>query len=59
MQSPELADVRCDDCGTEWKENDIKVLLPDIPHLFERIEPGEEVPFGECPDCGALVHLIR
>ena len=37
-------------------ENELKCVFPDIPDLLERISPGEPVPLGECPECGALVH---
>ena len=43
---------RCQDCGGVWPEVD---LLP-IRHLEERVAPGEPVPSGECPLCGALCH---
>lgn len=37
-------------------EDELKTVFPDIPDLLQRISPGEPVPIGECPDCGALVH---
>lgn len=45
----------CGDCSEVWPDTDIKPLI-DIHHLWERISPGEIVPSGECPDCGALCH---
>jgi hypothetical protein len=45
----------CGNCGEVWKDEDIKPLI-DVHHLWERISPGEIVPSGECPDCGALCH---
>ena len=47
------------DCGRISDEAEIVRVFPDIPDLTERIAPGEPVPFGECPDCGALVHEIK
>ena len=32
--------------------------FPDIPDLIQRIEPGGEVPSGECPECGALCYVV-
>jgi len=32
--------------------------FPDIPDLCQRIEPGGEVPSGECPECGALCYAV-
>ena len=51
--------VECGDCGRISDETEIVRVFPNIPDLTERIAPGEPVPFGECPDCGALVHEIK
>ena len=51
--------VECGNCGKVWDEEELTRVFPDIPDLTERIAPGEPVPAGECPDCGALVHAIR
>lgn len=53
--SGETGRSECSDCGQVWKDGDIKQLI-DIHHLWERISPGEVVPSGECPNCGALCH---
>ena len=47
----------CSNCGAIHER--LNVQFPDIPHLLERIAPGEPVPAGECPDCGALVHVLE
>jgi len=41
----------CDNC--DWIGS-LSELLP-IKDIFERVEPGEPMPNGECPECGALV----
>jgi hypothetical protein len=51
--------VECGNCGKVSDESELTHPFPDIPDLTQRIEPGEPVPFGECPECGALVHAIR
>ncbi len=33
--------------------------LAHITDLLERIEPGGELPSGECPECGALCYLSK
>jgi hypothetical protein len=43
---------RCQNCEQEWGLND----LHEITHLSERVEIGEVMPAGQCPDCGALCH---
>ena len=44
----------CQNCGTEHAENALK----PVQNLTERVEPGEPMPSGECPLCGALCHRI-
>ena len=51
--------VECGNCGKVSDEKELRHVFPDIPDLTERIAPGEPVPFGECPKCGALAHAIR
>lgn len=43
----------CQNC--EWLGIPV-IGLEAIPDLTQRIMPGEPVPSGECPDCGALCH---
>lgn len=45
--------VACDNCGWTGPETDCL----EIKDFHSRVEPGECVPFGECPECGALCHL--
>jgi hypothetical protein len=51
--------LQCDNCEKQWSEKDLKVVWPNIPKLAERTEPGQEIPHGECPDCGMLVYLAN
>lgn len=46
---------RCGNCGKLHSEE----TLVEAKDLAERVAPGEEMPSGECPDCGALCHLIE
>jgi predicted RNA-binding Zn-ribbon protein involved in translation (DUF1610 family) len=46
---------KCDNCG--WKGPD--KALKKIKDLAARVDPGSEVPSGECPKCGALAYVIR
>lgn len=46
----------CDNCT--W-QGDPTIELEEIPDLAMRLDPGEEVPSGECPKCGALCYLIK
>lgn len=42
----------CQNCG---KVYDADASLNEIHRIFERVAPGEPMPMGECPGCGALV----
>jgi hypothetical protein len=53
-----MTTLLCDDCEHVCEEEDLKVRYPNIAGLLERINPGEPVPYGECPECGALMHRI-
>lgn len=44
--------VACDNCDWEGEERQ----LAAIHDIHERIEPGREVPVGECPACGCLAY---
>ena len=46
----------CDNCGWEGGEDKLAAKWPLIPDLFQRVEPGQEIPAGECPKCGALTY---
>ena len=46
----------CSDCDWSGPEEEA-VSLYECADLLERIAPGEPVPAGECPECGALVHI--
>lgn len=47
---------RCDNCN--WKGPDSALLfqLHELTNLHERLEPGGEVPAGECPECRCLAY---
>lgn len=42
----------CQNCGKRWA---IDELLP-VQDLLQRVAPGEPMPAGECPECGAVCH---
>lgn len=48
----------CESCGLIFEPDDVDVLYPNIPGLLDRMTPGDEVPAGECPACGALVYYL-
>lgn len=49
----------CQNCGWRFMERQLKCDLEEIPNLTERLEPGGEVPIGECPECGSLAYLVK
>ena len=51
--------ARCDNCDHEVaSKEDMKSRFPCIDNLLERLDPGDIVPAGECPECGALMHEV-
>lgn len=42
----------CQNCGRAWDAGDLKI----IEDFFDRVNTGEIVPSGECPECGYLCH---
>jgi uncharacterized protein len=51
---PNRSECRCQDCAWKGDEMDCNA----IEDLFERVAPGEPMPSGECPTCGALRDLL-
>lgn len=45
---------RCQNCG--WVGDAVAHPFPHIPDFDQRVEPGEVVPAGECPECRALAY---
>ena len=51
-----LANNVCQNCCQTWRDDQ----LAEITHgIWERVSPGELMPSGECPECGALCHPIK
>ena len=46
---------KCDNCDAGYRS--ISELKP-VTDLEQRVAPGEPVPVGECPACGAVVHPV-
>lgn len=45
----------CMNCGKSYQ--DVEELKPlELATIFERVAPGEPMPAGECPACGAVCH---
>jgi hypothetical protein len=45
--------AECANCGWTGSADD----CGEIKDIFERVAAGEEMPAGECPECGCLCHL--
>ena len=48
-----MAELKCGDCDWVGRENDVR---PIEKAPLERVAPGEIMPWGECPECGAFCH---
>ena len=48
-------DAICNHCGERWTATEVEDATPDeIPHFWERVEPGDVMPLGICPTCEGL-----
>jgi len=49
--------VYCDNCNWVGREASVGKDLMRMSRLWERLDPGGEVPAGECPKCAGCVYL--
>ena len=54
----EKKQLRCRNCDWTGTEDQLGRQLGEIHHLIEKIEPGEIVPYGECPECTCLCFAV-
>ncbi len=53
-----MAKVRCDNCDWEGETSDQGfTILEGCINLAERLDPGGEVPAGDCPECRCFCYL--
>ena len=52
---PEPDKARCQNCGWEGDCNDVE----PIEDVWERVQPGDVMPVGDCPKCGHAAMLVR
>ncbi len=45
---------KCGNC--DFVTDDLSEVHEVVSHIEDRVAPGEVMPHGECPKCGALVH---
>ena len=50
--------LQCRNCDWTGTEDQLGRQLGEIHHLIEKIEPGEIVPYGECPECQCLCFAV-
>jgi hypothetical protein len=50
--------VKCNCPNCDWS-GDTSELYPVGIEVFQRIEPGDTFPNGECPECDALVSIAE
>jgi hypothetical protein len=58
MKTPRFAldgKHECQNCEMVWEADE----LNGIENIYERVEAGEPIPSGQCPDCGALCHPVK
>lgn len=47
--------VECDNCTWTGTVDDTEY----VRDIHSRVEPGGEMPAGECPECGSLCYLVE
>lgn len=50
-----LLAAQCANCDWTGKLKE----LDAVSDIEQRLCPGEEVPAGQCPECGALAYIVR
>lgn len=50
---------QCGNCNWRGKELELGCDLDLIPDINERLDPGGEVPVGECPECHSLAYVVK
>ena len=53
MSDSEGGPVRCQNCGWTGTEDQTN----ELRRSWERVQPGDVMPAGECPECGASAML--
>lgn len=49
---------QCGDCREIYDDDSLPKTLWQVNHLADRLDPGSEVPSGECK-CGALTYVCK
>lgn len=47
---------QCNNCG--WETDERSDVADQIVDFYQRVESGDRVPEGECPECGCFVHKV-
>lgn len=47
--------VKCQNCNWTGTDDDCE----EVSDFWGRVSPGEVMPYGECPACGALCHADK
>lgn len=46
--------TQCENCGRVLDYDQLEPVMNPL----QRVAPGEIMPYGECPDCGAVCHAL-
>ena len=57
MARKKVTRVKCENCGWSGPESKMKCSIEECADLNERLDPGSEVPAGECPKCEAFCYI--
>lgn len=55
-----MAKVTCDNCDWVGDDDDEGFTpLEDCEGLLDRLDPGSEVPAGQCPECRCFCYVVK
>ena len=54
--TPDNRPVECGNCDWTGTENGLGLPFEECEDIWERLDPGSEVPVGECPDCRSFAY---
>ena len=52
-----MTDIKCKCANCDWTGTQSQTEL--IADFWSRVEPGETIPHGDCPECGAFCYAVN
>ena len=52
-----MTTCKCDNCNWTGDESALRCTIAETPDLKLRLDAGDTVPAGECPECGCFAYF--